>query len=148
VLEAAKGHALLQDLTQDSATLTGWRRTKRSGEGKIIALYDLGISLLRLLNFPAFFRNPEFSRDLHDPQSGEFLSYAGILHSSMSEDISGIFRRFYLLKKSKSVRRVGSNLGSMGWESSPLPLHHDYLNKIINKEQNIIIKDKRLSIKE
>ena len=38
---------LLQDLTQDSATLTGWRRTKRSGEGKMIALYGPGISLLR-----------------------------------------------------------------------------------------------------
>jgi hypothetical protein len=85
---------LLQDLTQDSATLTGWRRTKRSGEGKIIALYDPGISLLRLLNFPTFFRNPEFSRDLHDTQSGEFLSYAGILHSSMSKtfpEFSGDF---------------------------------------------------------
>jgi hypothetical protein len=138
---------LLQDLTQDSASLTGWRRTKRSGEGKIIALYDPGISLLRLLNFPAFFRNPEFSKDLHDPRSGEFLSCAGILHSSMLEDISGIFRRFNLVKKSKSVSRVGSNSESTDWQSSPLPLHHDYLNTIINKEQNIIIKDKRLSIK-
>ncbi len=53
--------ALLQDLTQDSATLTGWRRTKRSGEGKMIALYGPGISLLRYLNFPAFFEIPEFS---------------------------------------------------------------------------------------
>jgi hypothetical protein len=40
-------YTLLQDLTQDSAALTGWRRTKRSGEGKMIALYDPGISLLR-----------------------------------------------------------------------------------------------------
>jgi hypothetical protein len=100
-----------------------------------------------LLNCPAFFRNPEFSRDLYDPQSGEFLSYAGILHSLMSEDISEIFRRFYLVKKSKSVRRVGLNLGSTGWQSSPLPLHHNYLNTYNKKEQNIIIKDKRLSIK-
>jgi hypothetical protein len=52
---------LLQDLTQDSATLTGWRRTKRSGEGKMIALYGPGISLLRYLNFPAFLEIPEFS---------------------------------------------------------------------------------------
>jgi hypothetical protein len=87
---------LLQDLTQDSATLTGWRRTKRSGEGKMIALYGLGISLLRYLNFPEFFKIREFSRDLHDHQLGEFLSYAGILHSSMPEDISGIFRIFTL----------------------------------------------------
>ena len=84
---------LLQDLTQDSATLTWWRRTKRSGEGKMIALYGPGISLLRYLNFPAFSEIPEFSWDLHDHQSEEFFSYAGILHSSMSEDISGIFRR-------------------------------------------------------
>jgi hypothetical protein len=54
-------NTLLQDLTQDSATLTGWRRTKRSGEGKMIALYGPGISLLRYLNFPAFFEIPEFS---------------------------------------------------------------------------------------
>jgi hypothetical protein len=68
----------------------------------MIALYDPGISLLRLQNFPAFFRYPEFSRDLHDPQSGAFLSYAGILHSSMSEDISGILRRFYPVKKQRT----------------------------------------------
>ncbi len=36
-------HTLLQDLTQDSATLTGWRRSHRSGEGKMIALYGPGI---------------------------------------------------------------------------------------------------------
>ncbi len=81
-------HTLLQDLTQDSATLTGWRRTKRSGEGKMIALYGLGISLLRYLNFPELFEIREFSGDLHDHQLGEFLSYAGILHSSIPEDIS------------------------------------------------------------
>ncbi len=44
--------ALLQDLTQDSATLTGWRRTKRSGEGKTIALYCPGIYCLRYRSFP------------------------------------------------------------------------------------------------
>ncbi len=38
---------LLKDLTQDSATLTGWRRTKRSGEGKRITLYCPGIYCLR-----------------------------------------------------------------------------------------------------
>ncbi len=85
--------ALLQDLTQDSAALTGWRRTKRSGEGKMIAIYGPGISLLRYLNFPAFFEIPEFFGDLHDHQSEELLSYASILHSSMPEDNSGIFRR-------------------------------------------------------
>ncbi len=42
-----KDITLLQDLTQDSATLTGWRRTKRSGEGKMIALYCPGIYCLR-----------------------------------------------------------------------------------------------------
>jgi len=40
-------YTLLQNLTQDSATLTGWRRAKRSGEGKMIALYGLGIFSLR-----------------------------------------------------------------------------------------------------
>jgi hypothetical protein len=44
--------ALLQDLTQDSATLTGWRRTKRSGDGKMIALFGPGISRLRYRSFP------------------------------------------------------------------------------------------------
>jgi hypothetical protein len=78
----------------------------------MIALYGPGISLLRLLNFPAFFRNSEFSGDSHVHQSGEFLSYAGILHSSMLEDIYGIFRRFNTVKKSNSVRRVESNSGS------------------------------------
>ncbi len=58
----------------------------------MIALYGLGISLLRYLNFPELFE----IGDLHDHQLGEFLSYAGILHSSMPEDISGIFRRFTL----------------------------------------------------
>ncbi len=43
---------LLQDLTQDSATLTGWRRTKRSGDGKMIALYSPGICVLRYRSFP------------------------------------------------------------------------------------------------
>ncbi len=56
--------ALLQDLTQNSATLTGGLRTKRSGKEKMMALYDPGISLLRFLNFPAFFRIPEISGDL------------------------------------------------------------------------------------
>jgi hypothetical protein len=62
----------------------------------MIALYGPGISLLRYLSFPAFFEIPELSGDLHDHQSGELLSYAGILHSSMPEDISGIFRRVTL----------------------------------------------------
>jgi len=44
----------------------------------MIALNGPGISLLRYLNFLAFFRIPEFSGDLHDHLSGEFLSYAGI----------------------------------------------------------------------
>jgi hypothetical protein len=43
---------LLQDLTQDSGTLTGWRRTKRSGDGKMIALYSPGICGLRYRSFP------------------------------------------------------------------------------------------------
>jgi hypothetical protein len=52
---------LLQDLTQVSATQTGWHRTHRSGEGKIIALYDPGICFLRFRifrnhrKFPAIF---------------------------------------------------------------------------------------------
>jgi hypothetical protein len=46
---------LLQNLTQDSATLTGWRRAKRSGEGKMIALYGLVICSLREV--------PKFSGD-------------------------------------------------------------------------------------
>jgi hypothetical protein len=37
-VNSIKETTLLQDLTQDSATLTGWRRTKRSGDGKMIAL--------------------------------------------------------------------------------------------------------------
>ncbi len=85
---------LLQDLTQDSATLTGWRRTHRSWEGKMIALYGPGICSLWYWSFPAYFRNPEFSGDLQGHRSGESLAYAGTLHSSMPEDISGIFRRF------------------------------------------------------
>ncbi len=43
---------LLQDLTKDSATWTGWRRTKRSGEGKINALYGPGNCYLRSRSFP------------------------------------------------------------------------------------------------
>jgi hypothetical protein len=62
----------------------------------MIALYGLGISLLRYLNFPEFFEIREFSEDLHGHQLGESLSYSGILHSSMPEDISGIFLRFTL----------------------------------------------------
>ncbi len=44
--------ALLQDFTQDSATQTGWRRTKRSGDGKMIALYSPGICGQRYRSFP------------------------------------------------------------------------------------------------
>ncbi len=40
-------YTLLQDLMQDSVTLTGWRWTKRSKEGKMIALFGLGIFSLR-----------------------------------------------------------------------------------------------------
>ncbi len=87
-------YTLLQDLTQDSATQTGWRRTHRSGEGKMIALYGPGICSLRYWSFPGYFRNPEFSGDLNGRLSGESLAYAGTLHSSMPEDISRIFRRF------------------------------------------------------
>jgi hypothetical protein len=43
---------LLQGFTQDSATQTGWRRTKRSGDGKMIALYSPGICSLRYRSFP------------------------------------------------------------------------------------------------
>jgi hypothetical protein len=92
----------------------------------MIALYGLGISLLRYLNFPELFKIREFSGDLHDHQLGEFLSYAGILHSSMPEDISGIFRRFTLWKN-KRMRRVGSNSAPLAYYSAPLPLHHTYL---------------------
>ena len=56
--------AQLQDLTQVSATQTGWRRTHRSGEGKMIAFYGRGICSLRYRSFPAFFRLPEFSGEL------------------------------------------------------------------------------------
>jgi hypothetical protein len=99
ILQAgAAAMATIQGLTQDSASLTGWRRTHRSGEWKVIALYGPGICSLRYQSFPALFRNPEFFRDLHGHRSGESLAYAGILHSSMSEDISGNFRRF-LCKK-------------------------------------------------
>ncbi len=51
-LRAVGEGALLQDLTQDSATLTGWRRTKRSGDGKMIGLYSPGICGLRYRSFP------------------------------------------------------------------------------------------------
>ncbi len=72
-------HTLLQDLTQDSATLTGWRRTKRSGEGKMIALYCPGIYCLRFRSFPwsteVFRDQPKFSV------------------------ITGNFQRFFLRKK-------------------------------------------------
>jgi hypothetical protein len=51
-LEQSVEATLLQDLTQDSATLTGWRRTKRSGEGKMITLYCPGIYCLRYRSFP------------------------------------------------------------------------------------------------
>jgi hypothetical protein len=73
---------LLQDLTQDSTTLTGWRRTKQSGEGKMIALYGPGISSFMYRSFLALLRNPEFSGDFHRHQSGKSLAHAGILHSS------------------------------------------------------------------
>jgi hypothetical protein len=43
---------LLQDLTQVSATLTGWRRTHRSEEGKMIALFSPGICSLSYRSFP------------------------------------------------------------------------------------------------
>jgi hypothetical protein len=49
---------VLQDLTQDSATLSGWRRTKRSGEGKMITLYCPGIYCLR---YRSFRDQPKFS---------------------------------------------------------------------------------------
>ncbi len=62
--------------------------------GKLIALYGLEICSLRYWSFPAYFRNSEFSGDLHGHLSGDSLAYAGTLHSSMPEDISGIFRRF------------------------------------------------------
>ncbi len=89
-------HTLLQELTQDSATLTGWRRSHRSGEGKIIALHGPGICSFMYRSFPAFFRNPEFSGDFHFHRSGKSLAHAGVLHSLMPEDISGIFRRIDL----------------------------------------------------
>jgi hypothetical protein len=41
------GHALLQDLTKDSATLTRRGRTHQSGEWKIIVLYVRRICYLR-----------------------------------------------------------------------------------------------------
>ncbi len=44
--------------------MTGWRRTHRSGEGKMIALLGRGICSLRYRSFPAFFRLPEFSGEL------------------------------------------------------------------------------------
>jgi hypothetical protein len=47
----------------------------------MIALYGPGISS-RAEDFPAFFRNPEFSGDFHGHQSGKSLAHAGILHSS------------------------------------------------------------------
>jgi hypothetical protein len=79
---------LLQDLTQDSATLTGWRQTKRSGEGKMIALYCPGIYCLRYRSFP-------WSTEVFRDQ----LKFSVI---------AGNFRRFFLRKR-ESVRRVGSN---------------------------------------
>ncbi len=45
----------LQDLTKDSVTLTGWRRSHRSGEGKIISLYGRWICFPRYRRFPEFF---------------------------------------------------------------------------------------------
>jgi hypothetical protein len=76
-LKIAMHFTLLQDLN-DSATMTGWRRTKRSGERKMIALYVPGICLLKYQSFLAFFRNPKFSGDLNDNQSVESLSDADI----------------------------------------------------------------------
>ncbi len=58
---------LLQDLTQDSATPTGWRRTKRSGEGKMNALYGPGICYLRSRSFPS---SPEISGDFSCEKEG------------------------------------------------------------------------------
>jgi hypothetical protein len=58
VLQHLSNPTLLQDLTQDSATLTGGRRTHRSGEGKMIALYGRGICSIRYRitgNFRRFF---------------------------------------------------------------------------------------------
>jgi hypothetical protein len=71
-LLAAQVTTLLQDLTKDSATLTGWRRTKRSGEGKMIALYCPEIYCLRYRSFPG---------------------------STEVSVITGNFRRFFLQKK-------------------------------------------------
>ncbi len=72
-------HTLLQDLTQDSATLTGWRRTKRSGEEKMIALYCPGIYCLRYRSFT---------------WSTEVLFSVN----------TGNFRRFFLRKKRESAQ--------------------------------------------
>jgi hypothetical protein len=49
-------------------------QTVRGGENDCYIVYGPGISLLRYLNFPAFFEIPEFSGDLHDHQSEELLS--------------------------------------------------------------------------
>ncbi len=98
------------------------------GRGKWwLYIYDPGISLLRYLYFPAFFQVMEFSGNLHDHLSGEFLSYAGILQSSMPEDSSGIFRRFTLWNQ--KVHSVVSKSCPKECYSSPLPLslHHEYL---------------------
>jgi hypothetical protein len=64
----------------------------------MIALYGTGICSLKYRSFLAFFRNREFSGDLHGHQSRESLAYAGTLHSSMLEDISGISGDFPMTK--------------------------------------------------
>ncbi len=50
-----------QDLTKDSATLTGWRRSQQSGEGKMVPWLGPGIYTSKYRVFPVV---TEFSRDL------------------------------------------------------------------------------------
>ncbi len=72
-------------------------------KGKIIAIYGLGICSLWYRSFPALFQNPEFSGNLHGHWSGESFACVGILHSSMTEDISVIFWRFPCEKMKECV---------------------------------------------
>jgi hypothetical protein len=76
--------------------------------------------------FPTFFQNPEFSGDFHGHRPRKSLALAGIFHSSMAEEISGIFRRISC-EKTEVCAQGGIDLWSSDNYSTPFPLDHGYL---------------------
>ncbi len=75
----ARVNTLWQDLTKDSATLTGWRRSQQSGEGKMIPLLGPGIYNPKYRVFPVV---TEFSGDLLCEKMLQWRSEGSNSHSS------------------------------------------------------------------